>query len=75
MNEIKHLTEELRKYQVLQYTPKELEIELNKYVILKNVILNELRLRDTHQEYDGDVDILLDKVEKILKPKEFSFEP
>jgi len=36
--ENKQLKEELRKYQVLQYTPKELEIELNKSIILKEIV-------------------------------------
>ena len=34
--ENKRLKEELRKYQILQYTPNELEIKLNMLTVLKN---------------------------------------
>lgn len=33
--EYANIEEELRKFKILQYSPKELEIELNKFILLK----------------------------------------
>lgn len=47
--ENKQLKEELRKYQILQYSPKELEIELNKEII------NRLKLEKIEELYKNSL--------------------
>ena len=77
-DEVKQLKEELRKYQVLQYTPNELEIELNKAIIarlkLEEIealieIESDLDLHPEAEELKTSLEIkrILDKLKAILK--------
>jgi len=80
--EEKQLKEELRKYQVLQWTPKELEIELNKGIInrLKLEKIEELikttqkgncggQIASTTLRQSGRMQVI-DQLKDILKVKE-----
>ncbi len=65
--------EQLRRFEIMQYSPKEMEIMLNKFIYLKHHVENIL---DQHVEYNDDIDVKdeyidpengLDKLKKAFK--------
>lgn len=70
--ENKKLEEKLRKYEILQYTPNELEIELNKYSNLKQKIdelIEEIKKGKSYEVAccEGETCTVTEQTEDLLK--------